>query len=1005
MNHNIDIELNHIYKSQKSDQDIFTELMEFKIKEVLLIANYYDAYSIIREERFFDRIYGEFLQLNLYTAPRITTASNIEEAMEWIKKRHFHLVILMVGLDKITPIKYSRIIKEKIPNMPLLVMVNNNSDLKFFDDNGPNVKYIDRVFVWNGDSKVFLAMIKHVEDSRNADNDTKIGDVRVILLVEDSQKYYTRYLPLLYSIIMKQTQIILAEEGHEELHKMLKMRARPKILLASNFEEAVYIINKFKDYLICVISDMKYLRNGDYDENAGVKLIQYIKSTMDIPTLIQSSDARNMAKALEVGSEFIDKNSETLSQDVADFIYQRLGFGDFAFRNTRGHVVATAHNLKEFQKCIKEIEPESLLYHAKRNDFSTWLMARGEISMAKKLRPYSITDFDSSNELRQKILDIFEEVKLEKIKGKVIYFDPALVNSNRYITRIGEGSFGGKGRGLSFLNHFIENIDFKNILPDINIRIPVTAIIGAEEFSKFLYSNNLYHPIYVQKQFHRVKELFQEASFSERIKNYLHKYVEEIKNPIAVRSSGLFEDSLLQPFAGVYKTFMLPNNHPNIEVRYEQLCSAIKMVYASMYTPSARAYFDAINYKVEEEKMAVILQTIVGDKSHDHFYPHISGIAQSFNYYPFSRMKPEDGFAVLGIGLGKYVVGGEKAWRFCPKYPDLEVNTIQDQIKDSQNYFYALNMEVNNKTVHQFEEDEFILKLPIKEAEEDGNLKHCASVYDYRYDRIIPNLNVKGPRIIDFSNILKYEAIPLAKSLELLLKYFKQAMGSPVEIEFAVDLHNESSTTPTLYLLQIKPMIRAENQTDISFDDIDTNTIILQSEKGMGNGEINTISDVILMNAEKFDRTKTEEMAKEVAVFNQKLGEQGKEYLLIGPGRWGSRDKFTGIPVLWSQISYAKVIVEMGLEDFPLEASLGSHFFHNVTSMNVGYFSVHHIGNNEFINLDIFLQQRIVEQSEYFIHVQFDKPLEILMNGKEQKAVVCFNEELGERRKIINGKT
>ncbi len=1000
MNHNIDVELNHIYKSQKNDQDIFTELMEFKIKEVLLIANYYDAYSIIREERFFDRIYGEFLQLNLFTAPRITTASNIEEAMEWINKRHFNLVILMAGLDKLTPIKYSKIIKEKIPNMPLLVMVNNNSDLKFFDDQGPNVKYIDRVFVWNGDSKVFLAMIKHVEDSRNASNDTKIGDVRVILLVEDSQKYYTRYLPLLYSIIMNQTQNILADEGHEELHKMLKMRGRPKILLATNYEEAVEITNKFKDYLICVISDMKYLHNGEYDENAGIQLIRYIKSTMDIPTLIQSANVTNMAKALEVGSEFIDKNSETLSQDVADFIYQRLGFGDFAFRNSRGHVVATAHNLKAFQKCIKEIEPESLLYHAKRNDFSTWLMARGEISMAKKLRPYRITDFESSNKLRQKILDVFEEVKLEKIKGKVIHFDPTLVNSNRYITRIGEGSFGGKGRGLSFLNHFIENINFKNILPDINIKIPATAIIGADEFSKFLHRNNLYQTIYVQKQFHRVNELFLEASFSERLKNYLHKYIEQINEPIAVRSSGLFEDSLLQPFAGVYKTCMLPNNHPNTEVRYKQLCSAIKLVYASMYTPSARAYFDAINYKVEEEKMAVILQTVVGDKSHDHFYPHISGIAQSFNYYPFSYMKPEDGFAVLGIGLGKYVVGGEKAWRFCPKYPSLEVNTIQDQLKDSQNYFYALNMEVNTKTVHQFEEDEFILKLPIKEAEEDGNLKYCASVYDYHYDRVIPNLNTKGPRIVDFSNILKYEAIPLAKSLELLLKYFKQAMGSPVEIEFALDLHNDKSNLPTLYLLQIKPLIRAENQSNISFDDIDPNQVILKSEKGMGNGRIKTIKDVILMNAEKFDRTKTEEMAREVAVFNKKLGEEGKEYLLIGPGRWGSRDKFTGIPVLWSQISFAKVIVEMGLADFPLEASLGSHFFHNVTSMNVGYFSVHHLHNKEFVNMDIFLQQKIVEQSEFFIHIEFDTPLDIIMNGKEQKAVVCYNnkKKLGERR-------
>ncbi len=985
---NNDFELNQIYKRKKSDQDIFAELMEFKVKEVLLIANYYDAYSIVREGRFFDKIYGEFLQLNLYTAPRITSASNIKEAKELMNKRHFDLVILMAGLDKKTPIKYSKAIKKMMPDMPLLVMVNNNSDLKFFDESGPNTEYIDRVFVWNGDSKVFLAMIKHVEDTRNAANDTKIGDVRVILLVEDSQKYYTRYLPLLYSIIMKQTQAILAEEGHEQLHKIMKMRARPKILLASNFEDAVNIINQFKDYLICVISDMKYMRNGEVDDNAGVELIKYVKSTMSIPTLIQSSDPLNAEKAKEVNADFIDKNSETLSQDIYDFIHQKLGFGDFIFKNSRGRQIATAHNLKEFYKCIKEIEAESLLYHGKRNGISTWLMARGEINMAKKLRPYDIKDFESSNKLRNAILDIFEEVKLESIKGKVVRFDSTLIDSNRYITRIGEGSFGGKGRGLAFLSHFVENVDFEKILPNINIRIPTTAIIGADEFSNFIQRNDLYNKIYLEKQFDKVRELFTEASFSEKLKHKLHQYIEVIKEPLAVRSSGLFEDSLLQPFAGVYSTYMLPNNHPDNEVRYQQLATAIKMVYASMYSSSARAYFEAVNYKIEEEKMAVIIQKMVGDRAHNRFYPHISGIAQSYNYYPFSYMKPEDGFAVIGIGLGKYVVGGEKAWRFCPKYPNLELNSIQDQLKDSQTHFYALSLKDEDFDIKNYNEDSFIQKLSIKEAEEDGNLKLCASVYDYSYDRIVFNLNIKGPRIINFANILKYEYFPLAKSLELLLKYFKQAMGAPVEIEFAVDLNNDENGLPTLYLLQIKPLIRLETHVKIDFNTVDESKILLASEKGMGNGKIDYIKDVIFMKSDKFSRTKTDEMAKEIAALNKKMEEEEKEYLLIGPGRWGTRDKFTGIPVLWSQISYAKVIVEMGLEDFPLDASLGSHFFHNVTSMNVGYFSVHHVKKQEYVDFEILQKQKVVDETHYFTHIEFVNPLNILMDGKHQKAIV-----------------
>lgn len=988
MDYNKELELKQIYKRKKGDQDIFTELMEFKVKEVLLVANYYDAYSIVREGRFFDKIYGEFLQLNLYTAPRITSVSSALEATELMEKRHFDMVILMAGLDKKAPIKYSLIIKEKSPSMPLLVMVNNNSDLKFFDEAGPNVQHIDKVFVWNGDSKVFLAMIKYVEDKMNVANDTRIGNVRVILLVEDSQKYYTRYLPMLYSIMMKQTQNILAEEGYDQLHKILKMRARPKILLVSNYEEAIELVEKYKDYLICVISDVKYSRNGIPDEYAGVELLEYVKKQISIPTLLQSSDPKNRLKAQKIGVDFVDKNSETLSQDIADFIYLKLGFGNFVFKNSRGMQIAVAHNLKEFHKCIQEVSPESLLYHAKRNGISTWLMARGEINMAKKLRPYSIDDFDSSNKLRQAIINVFNQVKTERLKGKVILFESSLINSNRYITRIGEGSFGGKGRGLAFLSHFVENVDFENILPEINIKIPTTAIIGADEFTNFIQRNNLYHKIYVEKQYDNVKDLFLQSDFTERLNNQLHKYVEIIDQPLAIRSSGLFEDSLLQPFAGVYETFMLPNNHPDLEVRFKQLATAIKLVYASMFSPSARAYFDAVNYTIEEEKMAVIIQKLVGEKAHHRFYPHISGIAQSYNYYPFSYMKPEDGFAVLGIGLGKYVVGGEKAWRFCPKYPNLELNSIQDQIKDSQTYFYALNLKTCEFDLTLQSEETFIQKLSIKEAEEDGNLKYCATVYDYSYDRIVNNLNKKGPRIINFSNILKYDSIPLAKCLELLLKYFKEAMGAPVEIEFAVDLNTDNNTLPTLYLLQIKPLIRVDNHIRIDFSEVDDSKIILTSEKGMGNGKIDYIKDVIFMNPENFSRSKTEEMAKEIAILNKRMEAENKEYLLIGPGRWGTRDKFTGIPVLWSQISYAKVIVEMGLKNFPLDASLGSHFFHNVTSMNVGYFSVHHNKSQESVNFEVLQKQHIVSQTHYFTHVKFEHPLTILMDGKQQKAMV-----------------
>jgi len=984
------LELSQIYNRRVTDKDIFQELMTFKVREILLVANHYDAYSIVREGRFFDKIAGEYLQLNLFTAPRITSVNSADEALLLMKERSFEMVIVMAGLDKQQPLKISHQIKDAKPEVPILLLVNNNADLKFFDEVSGNIDDIERVFVWNGDSRVFLAMIKYVEDKQNVAKDVHVGDVRVILLVEDSQKYYTRYLPLLYSIIMRQTQAILEEESLGQIHRMLKMRVRPKILLVSNYEDAVEVVDKYTDNLICLISDVKYKRNGVDDENAGVELIKYVKSKIEIPTLLQSSDPVNAKKVEGVKAEFIDKNSDSLSLDIYNFIHQRLGFGNFVFTNSRGAKVAEAHNLKEFVQCLAEVPPESLLYHARRNGISTWLMARGEITIAKRLRPYRIEDFESFTKLRQVLLDVFEEARLERLRGRVVLFDKSLVKSGRYIVRIGEGSFGGKGRGMAFLSNFIENINFDHIIKDINIRIPATTIIGAEEFTRFIEKNNLYTLAFVKREYEEIKNLFLKAELSDEVNEKLYQYLEQVTCPLAIRSSGLFEDSLLQPFAGVYATYMVPNNQTDINIRFQQLCTAVKLVYASMFSDPAKAYFYAVNYKIEEEKMAVIIQQVVGQRVGDRYYPHISGVAQSYNYYPFSYMKPEDGFAVLGVGLGKYVVGGEKAYRFCPKHPKLELNSIPDQIKDSQSHFYAINLDSDTLNLEEVGEDAAILKLSIKEAEEDGNLKHCASVYDMNYDRLVNDFSKRGPRVINFSNILKYDYIPLANTLDMLLRFFKEAMGAPVEIEFAVDLDAGRRDLPTLYLLQIKPLIRIENTVDINFDEVAQNKLLLQSNKGMGNGRLDYIKDVVFMNIDVFDRTKTEEMGNEVAEINRYFEEQGKEYVLIGPGRWGTRDRFTGIPVYWSQISHARVIVEMGLPNFPLDASLGSHFFHNVTSMNVGYFSIHQNGSNEFVNFELLNNQHLVKETTYFKHVRFKQPLDILMDGRKQKAVVIY---------------
>ena len=988
---NIDeITLASIYKRKKTDRDIFQELMPYKVKEVLLVATLYDSYTIVREGQFSDKIFGEYLQLNLYAAPRFTSVNTTEDALLTLEHKDFDLIIVMAGLDKNAAVETAHAIGDLRPRIPLLLLANNNADLRYFQAEGRKIDFIDRIFVWNGNSNVFLAMIKYIEDKKNVERDTQNGNVRVVLLVEDSIQYYSRYLPILYTTIMTQTQILVQDDAKDELHKILKMRARPKVILVDTYEEAVKIINNYRRYMLCVISDVKFEKGGKDDGDAGIELLKYAKETLKypIPVLLQSQDISNVTRAREIQAEFINKNSESLSMDIFNFLYRRLGFGNFIFKGKDGKPITEAENLLEFQEKFRDIPAEALLYHGRRNSFSTWLMARGEINMAELLRPIKTEDFESAEELRQLCLEVFQTSRFEKLKGTIVNFDPSLVNSNRLITRMAKGSLGGKGRGIAFMCNFIENIDFHKLIPDLNIRIPATAIIGALEFDKFVETNNLYEDIYSLNDYNSIRQHFLDSEFDEKIKERLLEYVKRVNKPLAVRSSGLFEDSLLQPFSGVYATYLLPNNNPDVEVRYNQLETAVKLVYSSIFTESAQAYFDAIHYKIEEEKMAVVIQEVVGQNYNNKYYPTISGVAQSYNYYPVSYMQPEDGFSVAAVGLGMYVVGGENSFRFCPRYPNINPTTIGDLLRNSQKDFYAINLEVSEIDLVSEGEDAFIKKFRIKEAEADGTLEHSASTYNMENDDLTPGIQGNGPKVINFANILKYNYLPLSETLQVLLKLFKEAMGSPVELEYALDLDATENGLPTFYLLQIKPLIRVEQQIDIDLGQVDDKRVFMYAERGMGNGKIDTIKDVVYVDPEIFDKTKTRQMAAEISKLNQYFDTNNKEYILIGPGRWGSRDPFTGIPVLWANISKARVIVEMGLPNYPLDASLGSHFFHNVTSMNVGYFSVPHNTSNAKLNLDVLKHQKLINETLFIKHVEFEEPLTVLMNGKDIHALI-----------------
>lgn len=966
--------------------------MPTKIKEVLLVATLYDSYSIVREGQFTDKIFGEFLQLNLYTHPRFTSVNSEEEALRMMQERSFGLVIIMVGVDKDIPVKMADVIHKANNDVPILLLVNNNGDLRYFQEAANQFDSIDRVFVWNGNSNVFLAMVKYIEDKKNIEEDIRNGNVRMILLVEDSIQYYSRYLPMLYTNIMTQTQNLVEDESTDELHLILKMRARPKVILVSTYEDAVEMLNKYSDSLLSVISDVQFERKGIDDPEAGVELLKYVKKVLrfPVPLLLQSHDVNNAARAREIGAEFINKNSESLSLDIHNFIYKRLGFGSFVFKDLKGNPIMVARNLQEFQDMFKVVPDEALMYHGKRNSFSTWLMARGEINIAEELLPVRLDDFDGIDELREFCIEVFEKVRLKKLRGRIINFDPGLVKSNRYIVRMGKGSLGGKGRGMAFMSNFIENIDFKKIISNINIRIPSTSIIGAIEFDKFLEQNNLYEEIYSNNDYEHIKTMFLESHLSETLKEKLLKYIKKVKKPLAIRSSGLFEDSLLQPFSGVYATYLIPNNHEDIMIRFNQLETAIKLVYASIFTESALSYFDAVNYKIEEEKMAVIIQEVVGHQYNGRYYPSISGVAQSFNYYPVAYMEPEDGFAVAAVGLGMYVVGGENSYRFCPKYPHINPTNVKDQVRDSQKDFYAMDMQHDEIDLINGGENAAIVKYKIKDAGGDGVLQHCASVYDRENDDLVPGVDIDGPLVIDFANILKYNYIPLSETINFLLRLFREAMGSPVEMEFAVDMENGEYELPTFYLLQIKPLIRREEQVQVELGNIHDENVFLYAKRGMGNGLIDTVKDVVYVDPDKFDKLKTREIAREINEINKKFDAEGREYILVGPGRWGTRDQFTGIPVTWAKISCARVIVEMGLPDFPLDGSLGSHFFHNVTSMNVGYFSVPHNSRDARIDMKVLKEQELIETKNFVKHVRFKENLSVLMDGRKREALIRY---------------
>lgn len=981
------VELAQFLNKYKSNLDIYHDLMIFRIREILLVASVYDAYILEQEGELTERIFGEYYNLNLSTAPRITSVHSTEDALKVLQSRNIDLIIHVARAGGRSPFLLAEEIRSGFPDLPQVLLLADNSDTSLIHMNPEKSSLFDHVFVWNGDSSIFLAIIKCIEDQHNVENDTRIGNVRIILMVEDSVRFYSRYLFVLYSNIIRQTQELIEEEKSDALHKMLRMRARPKVLLVNNYEHAIGIIDKYSSYLLSIISDVAFPVEGKKAEDAGRRLVQYARGHLkDLPICLQSSnpDAREIAKDLHC--YFIHKNSPTLSEELTNFIRSNLGFGDFVFRNEEGVEIDRASNLKEFLEKIDHIPEESLLYHASRNHFSAWLMARGEIQFARSIQPLTIHDFKNANELRKFIKGVIQTIRVQKVKGRITSFDPDIAHINGVISRLSEGLLGGKGRGIAFLNSLIETHVIPRVNKEVEIKIPQTFIIGTESYRQFWEENHLDFFIHTQMDFHAIKYEFLKIPLPLELQRLLYQVLTRLNGPIAVRSSGLFEDSVTNAFSGIYDTYILPNNHPNIEIRLNQLMAAIRLIYASVFAPQTRAYFESIHYRLEEEQMAILIQELAGSQFGSYFFPHISGVAQSYNFYPIAGVEAEEGLASIALGLGEYVMEGEKTFLFCPRQPQIQLLQESELLQSSQQYFYALNVQQQ-----QFNLTDGSLstlqRLPISVAENLQALNKLASTWDPYSSKLRPGLHQSGQRVLNFSYILQYHQFPLAEILDAVLDIGKNALGTHVEIEFAVRL-NDNSSLPSkgiFYLLQIKPLHKKEPEFQAEFLNPDSDRLLLFTRKGVGNGQLDHLHYLMVVHPQRFDRSRTVQIAGEIAQLNEEMKLKGEKYILMGPGRWGSRDQWLGIPVQWNHISQVACIVEIGLEGFPFEPSMGSHFFHNITSMNIGYFMVPAGDSEFFIREDLFPSFRKIRELPHTTLYYSSDPLTVIMDGRDRK--------------------
>lgn len=966
-------------------------LMRKRIVEILLVSSIYDSFIMEEDVRLSDQIYEQFHNLNLRTLPHISRASSVSQALELLEERKFDLVITMRSLGELDPWIFAQTVKKK-QDIPVVLLLKNSSEIKYLKREKTKGEQIDKVFVWNGNSSVFVAIIKHLEDRMNVEQDTRNGDVRVIILVEDSIDFYSLYLPALYSEIMRQTHRLI-HEGRNDYHSLLKMSSRPKILLANTYEEALLHYEKYQDQLLGVISDIEFPRNESPDDFAGFDLVHtFREGAPTLPIMLQSSNESNREKAESLRTYFANKHDSSLINELRNFLLNFMGFGPFTFRLPTGDTVAVADNLFQFRELIRTVPIESLVFHARNDHFSGWLSARGEFEMARLLKPRKVSEFDDIEDLRKLIISSFDTILQEK-SGTIVDFDRQGYHPNSRFIRLRPGSLGGKGRGLAFLLYLrsLFSAGFNKEFPNISIQVPKTYVIGTDEFEIFMQQNNLFEFVTSDATDEIIKERFVSARISDSLRSDLEYIFKDVKQPLAVRSSNTFEDSLYQPFAGVFATYMIPNCNPSVEERMNQLVKAIKLVYASTYLKLPRSYAETIGVSIAGSRMAVVIQEVVGRQYQDRFYPTFAGTAASYNYYPLGdRLLPEDRIAHIGLGLGKTVVEGGVVRRFSPRRPDINIySSLAQNIKESQSSFYAIKRDCYKGIDLKKGENTFYEKYDLRSAIQDRTLTEIADTYNPNDQTFTSGFwkEDAGFPVITFNRQLKYDTFPMAQIINRVLTLGEEAMGCPVEIEFAGDFSAKPDQAPTFYLLQLRPFMEHE---EILTNDIEVsqNDLFVYSNEVSGNRVIKHLEDLVYVKPGSFDNTKTLLMVKEINHINKKLMEEERHYILIGPGRWGTNDRHLGIPVDWTAINGARVIMEVDLPDFIVDHSQGSHFFHNITSAGIPYFCVKQNSDKDFIDWEWLESVNTIDETNYFKHVRTSSPLFVIVNGKKHKGRV-----------------